>query len=305
VLDVPLALAFAAGLVATVNPCGFAMLPAYLSLFVAGDGDGGERLRGHEAVLRGLRVGLAVSVGFLVVFGLAGIVLSAGAQAVVDAVPWIAIVVGMGLVVSGGYLLSGRQLPLHLPRAGRAGGGRGTSALVGFGIAYALASLSCTLPVFLTVVAGTVTRASLGGGLAMFGVYAVGMMLPLLAVSVLLALGRDAAVRRVRSFGRHADRIGGALALAAGLYIVAFWALSLSRADAPLLVQQVESLSAWLTNALGDRPLATGAVLAAVVAVAAAYGFLRRHAGGAAPAEEDRDGATARAPVPEGRRPRA
>ena len=33
-IDAPLALAFAAGLVATVNPCGFAMLPAYLSYFM-------------------------------------------------------------------------------------------------------------------------------------------------------------------------------------------------------------------------------------------------------------------------------
>ena len=29
-----LALAFSAGMIATVNPCGFAMLPAYLSYFL-------------------------------------------------------------------------------------------------------------------------------------------------------------------------------------------------------------------------------------------------------------------------------
>ena len=33
-IDAPLGLAFAAGLVATINPCGFAMLPAYLSFFL-------------------------------------------------------------------------------------------------------------------------------------------------------------------------------------------------------------------------------------------------------------------------------
>ncbi|MGD9755164.1 MAG: cytochrome c biogenesis protein CcdA, partial [Acidimicrobiia bacterium] len=35
----PLALAFAAGMLATVNPCGFAMLPAYLSYFVGLEDD--------------------------------------------------------------------------------------------------------------------------------------------------------------------------------------------------------------------------------------------------------------------------
>jgi len=34
VIDAPLAFAFGAGMVATVNPCGFAMLPAYLSFFL-------------------------------------------------------------------------------------------------------------------------------------------------------------------------------------------------------------------------------------------------------------------------------
>ena len=33
-MDARLALAFSAGMVATVNPCGFALLPAYLSYFL-------------------------------------------------------------------------------------------------------------------------------------------------------------------------------------------------------------------------------------------------------------------------------
>ena len=37
-IDAPLALAFASGMVATVNPCGFAMLPAYLGYFLGLEG---------------------------------------------------------------------------------------------------------------------------------------------------------------------------------------------------------------------------------------------------------------------------
>ena len=36
------AFALAAGMAATVNPCGFALLPAYLSTFVGLDHDGGR-----------------------------------------------------------------------------------------------------------------------------------------------------------------------------------------------------------------------------------------------------------------------
>ena len=68
-----LALAFGAGMVATVNPCGFAMLPAYLSYFMGIQEEG----RSRAAVLRSaLMVGGVVSLGFLVVFGIAGVIIS-------------------------------------------------------------------------------------------------------------------------------------------------------------------------------------------------------------------------------------
>ena len=57
--DVPVAFAFAAGLVATINPCGFAMLPAYLSYFMGLDNTG--PLGRGTSVARGLGVGAVVS----------------------------------------------------------------------------------------------------------------------------------------------------------------------------------------------------------------------------------------------------
>jgi cytochrome c biogenesis protein CcdA len=40
----PVGLAFGAGMIAAVNPCGFAMLPAYLSLYLgAEESDFGKR----------------------------------------------------------------------------------------------------------------------------------------------------------------------------------------------------------------------------------------------------------------------
>ena len=77
-IEAPLALAFGAGLVATVNPCGFAMLPAYLSYFMGLNDDDD---RGRGASLRSaLLVGAVVSAGFLLVFGIAGILITAGVR---------------------------------------------------------------------------------------------------------------------------------------------------------------------------------------------------------------------------------
>ncbi|MCJ7779620.1 MAG: cytochrome c biogenesis protein CcdA, partial [Acidimicrobiia bacterium] len=148
-IDAPLALAFAAGLVATVNPCGFAMLPAYLSYFMGIE----EEDRSRIAALRSaLVIGAIVSAGFLVVFGLAGILITAGFRVVIDLIPWVAIVVGLAVIALGVALVRGYELNVGLPKGGRAASGRGYRSVFLFGISYAVASLSCTLPVFLTVV---------------------------------------------------------------------------------------------------------------------------------------------------------
>src|SRR6266849_6608803 len=111
--QVPLALAFGAGLVASVNPCGFALLPSLLSYYLGSD------TAGKRGVLR----------------------------------------VADGLT---------------------------------FGIAYAVGSLSCTLPVFLLVVTAGLAAGSVGGTLTVFVAYAIGMaailMLPCLGTASLREL---------------------------------------------------------------------------------------------------------------------
>ncbi|CAN5177823.1 cytochrome c biogenesis CcdA family protein [soil metagenome] len=269
--DVPLLLAFTGGLVAIVNPCGFAMLPAYLSFFLGLDGDAAPVDRA-TAVARALRVGVIVSVGFAVVFGAAGLLLSAGARALTTVIPWAALVVGAAVAALGVWLLTGRTLRVALPAPARAGQGRSGGAVFVFGLAYAVASLSCTLPVFLAVVAGTATSRGVTSAMAVFGVYVVGMALPLLTLTIGLALGRDALVRRARVVGRHTNRIAGGLLVVAGVYIVAFWVIELAGVTGgpvPATVLLVERASAALTNLIGGRPVLLGAALFAVVIVSA------------------------------------
>lgn len=274
--DAPFALAFAAGLVASVNPCGFAMLPAYLSFLL---GTGHTDQSRAAAVARALRVGLTVSAGFLVVFGLAGIALSAGARWLTTAIPFAALAVGIVLAVLGAFMLTGRSIPVRLPTVARAGTGTGTGATVLFGVAYAVASLSCTLPVFLVVVGGAGTQTSLTAGVATFATYAIGMALPLLAVAVALALGKDALVTRVRAMARYTTRVAGGLLVVAGSYIVYYWATVLVPSEGTLdrdgLTTAVETLSSQLTSAIGARPLLSAAVLIGVIGVA--VGYVWRH----------------------------
>ena len=265
-MEVPFAFAFAAGLVATLNPCGFAMLPAYLSYFM-GLEDGGPDNSIAPRALQAIKVGGVVSAGFLLVFGLAGLLITLGVQALVGAMPWIAMAVGVGVAGLGLAMISGRELSVALPKASRAPSGRGLRGVFLFGVSYALASLSCTLPVFLVVVAGTIPQLGLVAGVSTFLVYGAGMSALLLVVTLALALGKQALVARLRRGTAAVNRVAGVVLIAAGTYIVFYWATTL-RTDGqaqPAAVQWVEQLSSRAVNAVADGAVAIAATAALVI----------------------------------------
>jgi cytochrome c biogenesis protein CcdA len=274
-IEAPLALAFAAGLVATVNPCGFAMLPAYLSYFI-GLNEADQR-RG-AALRNALVVSMIVSLGFLVVFGAAGLLITAGFRVVIDLIPWLALIVGFGIVALGIALMFGYEITVGLPKSKRAVAGRGYRSVFLFGVSYAVASLSCTLPVFLTVVAAQVTRGSFVSGIATFLAYGLGMSLLLVGITIALAAGKQRLVSRLRGSARYINRFSGAILTVAGVYIVWFWGTNVA-AGAQALgdagpFRFVESLSQWAIGAIGGNPLAWGIGLGAVILVGAVLLFL-------------------------------
>jgi cytochrome c biogenesis protein CcdA len=97
----------------------------------------------------------------------------------------------------GLYSLLGRR-PLPIPGLGRRGFGQPVSGGVAFGAAYAVASLSCTLPIFHAVVGGRLLSEGIGASLVPFLGYAAGMGGVLLPVTLATALSAGAVVRVLR-----------------------------------------------------------------------------------------------------------
>ncbi len=206
------------GMVATVNPCGFAMLPAYLSFFLGLDDDGGPGVA-RASVARAVRVGAAVSAGFLAVFALAGLAVELTPLPVYENAPWISIVIGLALLGLGIAMLVGYEPRVALPRLDRGGRERTVASMFVFGVSYAIASIGCTLPLFLGAVAGTITRESVLDGIIAFGIYALGMTLVLLALTVTMALARTSLVRFLRRAQPYIPRMAGGLVALAGAYV--------------------------------------------------------------------------------------
>jgi cytochrome c biogenesis protein CcdA len=217
----PLVFAFGAGLLATVNPCGFAMLPAFLGFYV-GDGDR-DRSSMAARVWQGLDVGAAVSVGFAGVFIATGLLVAAGLRALLSAVPYAAAIIGLGLVGVGVAMARGAHIGLPAMDRLRPGQSRSRRRMVVFGAAYAVASLSCTLAVLLAVVAQALATASLLGIVAVFAAYGAGAATVLIALALSAALAREALARRIGRLLPLAGRMGGLLLVASGVYLIVYW----------------------------------------------------------------------------------
>jgi cytochrome c-type biogenesis protein len=225
-IDAPLALAFTAGMIASINPCGFALLPAYISAFVAGDD---IRIRADRRIARAVGVSVAVSVGFAAMFTIVGVVFSSASSALRQQMPWITIAVGTAMLVMGVASIFGWKP--RLPFQNRATAQRRDAVgMATFGFVYALVSLSCTLGPFLAVSTFAMQRSFLGG-IATYIVYAAGMGTIILALSVSAALAHDSFVGTLRHASKYASRVAGVLLALSGGYAIWYGRYELSVYD--------------------------------------------------------------------------
>lgn len=224
----PLGYAVGAGMVAAFNPCGFALLPSYLGLYLGSADTTDSRPGVRPRLLHALGIGATVSVSFVLLFGLAGIVVSVAAATVIRWLPWLAFAVGIVLVFVAGRVFAGAPLYTGLGEelAARfsARTQRGSfGGYFAYGLAYGLASLSCTLPIFLAVVGSALARSGFLAAALQFVLYAAGMGLVISTLTLGVALFKQGAVRWARRALPYVQTLSAVLLLVAGAYIIYYW----------------------------------------------------------------------------------
>jgi cytochrome c biogenesis protein CcdA len=265
-----LLLALTAGMLGAVNPCGFALLPAYLSVLVAA-----EPGRPAAAVGRALRAGVLLAIGYALVFGAFGLVLTPIAGVLQPRLPWLTVVLGLALAALGGWLLAGRSLPSLTVRAPVLTGSAASTVL--FGMAYAVASLGCAVGPFLALVVSSLRAGSIGSGVALFLAYAGGMALVVSATAVAVALVRVSMIGRMRRLLAIVPRLGGAVLVISGLYVAYYgWyeirlAGNLRLAGTDPVINAAAEIQRWLSSSVS----AAGAWPFVAVVVAALLLVLR------------------------------
>ena len=150
-----------------------------------------------------------MGLGFLTVFGLFGALTISAGNTVQRYLPYLTAAIGIVLVALGIWLLLGRELTLLTPRhPGRRWAPTARlGSMYGYGVSYAIASLSCTIGPFLAVTAAGLAPRLVIGSASIYLAYIAGLTLVVGVLAVAAAAASSAVVNRLRRILPYVNRI--------------------------------------------------------------------------------------------------
>lgn len=221
--SLPVSFAFSAGMVATVNPCGFVMLPSFAAFYFATEDGVPRPLLARLA--RAGQMGLLVSIAFILTFGLMGLAVTLAGRELIGWTYWAGLVIGLMLVAFGGYqLVTRRSVFANLTSGVRVTRSRTARGVLAFGLAYALVSLGCTLPIFMLVMGSVFTgETDYAGSVWRFVEYGAGMGVVLMLVAAGVAVARQPVVRFVGGMLPYVHGFANLALVFTGTYVTWYW----------------------------------------------------------------------------------
>jgi cytochrome c-type biogenesis protein len=270
-IDGNFALALTSGMVVTLNPCGFAMLPAYLGSFLGRRTTEDEQRSVVAGVARALKVSAAISLGFMGVFLILGVAVRLGAKAIYSVSQWLTIGIGLLLIAAGIAMLSGKRLPILTPKLERGGEDGSFRSMFVFGVSYAVASLGCSLGIFVAYSLSTAKSNGVASAVVSFVMYGLGFALIISALTVSLALAQGWFLRGLRRAMQYIDQLAAVFMLLAGVYLT-WYGYNEVRDKSSAVVGRATGWSGqlqnWIQNA-GTTRLALGLGTLVIVALGA------------------------------------
>lgn len=256
------AYSFILGVMAAVNPCGFILLPTYLLYYL-----GTELNRENESpavtLRRGLGVGIAVSSGFIGLFLIVGIISRAFTNVIRDNAKYAALVIGIGLIGMGIAMFRGWKPPVTQPNMTMQKQRTWRNMFL-FGIAYAVASIGCTIGLLVSVILGSVGRHGFISGVLSIALYGLGMGLLVTSLTVALAFARFGMVSNLKKSFPIFDKVSAIAVTLTGMYLAWYWFGAITNRGSDGVIGRVERLQTNVATFLQD----TGAYLLAIVFIA-------------------------------------
>lgn len=213
-MNLDFAIIFTAGMLATFNPCGFAMLPAYLGAFVTGDRGGNS-----NSLVRAISFSTAMATGLVLTFGAFSFLVAPLSGSIEQYLPYVTYVMAAVLAIIGILMLFGIGIGLTRLFRPSIAPNRSFISQVGYGITFALASLSCTIGPFLAVIATSLNADSWFGVTVSMAGYGVGMSTTVLVLALITASGNKWLLGRIRSGSRLIEKTIGLVLVLVAVYL--------------------------------------------------------------------------------------
>ena len=219
-----LGIAFVAGVFATFNPCGFAMLPAYLSLAIL---EGGNQPRRAQLIGRALKFSSLMGVGILAVFSIFSLVIFPISTSIQRYLPYITTALGIGVVALGGYILWRGPVAIGKIWSPQVSPTGNFLTYILYGVTFALGSISCTIGPFLAITSRAINENYLHS-LSIYIFYALGFIVTIAILALLTAFSQQFLIRKIRNSGGILERAMSLIIILVGLYLIYFGATELA-----------------------------------------------------------------------------
>ena len=226
VLDlIPLSFSFGAGALTAVNPCGFAMLPIYLSMYL-------KRSEGKEINFitkfnNSILIITTIGMGFLVLFLTFGFLIGLGGELLSLLIPTISIFLGIIVLYMGSTQLIGEQsyIPFFQQLASKIGNPNNTDlkSFFIFGISYGIASIGCSLPLFIALITNSIKSQDLVLSIFHFLSYALGMIFIVGLVTAFISIFSKLRIPFLNQISRKSSTISGIILCIVGIYLLIYW----------------------------------------------------------------------------------
>ncbi|NQV97255.1 MAG: hypothetical protein HQ486_05630 [Acidimicrobiaceae bacterium] len=244
------AYSFLLGVLAAVNPCGFVLLPTYL-LFFLGIREETE-LSASARVRRSLVVSAGVSVGFLGVFLVIGIISRLFTQWIELNAKYASFVIGIMLLFAGLRMIGGWMPRFAMPQI--VGNQNKTfRAMVLYGVAYAVASIGCTIGFLTTAVFGSIVLNGFVSGVVSILLYGLGMALLVTALTVSLAFAKTGLITIIRNRLHLIERLAAIFVTFTGVYLIWYWYAAISERSTSGFVSRIERWQTYVASLLQDQ----------------------------------------------------
>ena len=266
--NLELAWPFGLGILAAFNPCGFAMLPVFVSFFLGNNK--GEDKNVARQLGRALKVSLVLTLGFVLVFGIFGVLTGFASDAIKPNLPYVVIVLGIAFVPLGIAMMRGFEPKVNIPRLQKGGDSDELVSMFLFGISYAVVSLGCTIGPLVATSSGALTADTFFESVAVFLAYGLGMGTVITTLTIGVALAQNSIATNMRKVLPWVNRISGAFLALSGLYLAlyGYWEYRVLISDNPNFSNPIvdyvadiqTNITSWITQT-GETRLAVGLLI--------------------------------------------